>query len=241
MSPSNDLEPRPAKPGRWLALETSGLHGSVAAAEVNESGCQIVASEPLSRDARSAQTLAPTIAAVLERLGWEPKSVAAVGVAVGPGSFTGLRVGVATAKTFAYATGAAVLGVDTLDVLAEADAPGEGANGLWTVLDAQRRELFAARFVPNGDRWAREEPTQRLSRAALDDYLRQGDRVVGPVADTLADGAPAGVAFHAAEPQAEAVLQVAQRGWRAGQADSVLGLAPQYFRLSAAEEKLTSD
>ncbi|QDT68040.1 tRNA threonylcarbamoyladenosine biosynthesis protein TsaB [Planctomycetes bacterium MalM25] len=245
MNPIVDLQDRPAGPGRWIALETSGLYGSVAAASVDEQGCQIVASEPLSRDARSAQTLAPTISAVLEGLGWEPKEVAAVAVAVGPGSFTGLRVGVVTAKTFAYATGAAVVGVDTLDVLAKADTAAKGVNGLWAVLDAQRRELFAARFVPNGVQWAREESTQRLSRAALCDYLREGDRVVGPVAESLADsvegGTPVGVEFVTAEPQAEAVLRAAHRRWRDRQADSVLGIAPQYFRLSSAEEKLASD
>lgn len=244
MSEAPTLDAQPAVSGRWLALETSGMHGSVAAAEVTEAGCQVLASRPLSRDARSAQTLAPTIAAVLEGLGWEPKSVAAVAVAVGPGSFTGLRVGVASAKTFAYAAGAAVLGVDTLDVLATADSPGD-AGGLWAVLDAQRRELFAARFVPNGDRWDRDEPTQRLSRAALWDYLQEGDRVVGPVAESFAESlegdAPAGVTFHTAEPQADAVLRVAHRRWLGGQADSVFGLAPAYYRLSAAEEKLSGD
>ncbi len=67
-----------------------------------------------------------------------------VAVAVGPGSFTGLRVGVTTVKLFAYAVGAEVLGINTLEVIA-AQAPDE-IGDVWAVLDALRGEIIAAYF-----------------------------------------------------------------------------------------------
>lgn len=237
---SDSLEATSARPGRWLAIETSGMHGSIAAAEVSAEGCEVVASESLRRDARSAQTLAPAIHALLERLGWAPSDLATLCVAAGPGSFTGLRVGVVTAKTLAYALRAPILGVDTLDALAEADAPSDDETALWTILDAQRGELFAARFVPDEGHWSPNEPTQRLTRQALLDYLQEDDRVIGPTAWTFADEVFTHGQFEGVEPQADAVLQVAWRKWKEGAADNVFAMAPQYLRQSAAEEKLES-
>lgn len=229
-----------ATAGPWLAIETAGLYGSLAAGEVTEVGCHLLERVDLRTDARSAQTLAPAIDDLLKRLGWAPTDLACVAVAIGPGSFTGLRVGIVTAKTLAYATGAAILGVDTLDALAEAATPpGQPDAGLWTVLDAQRQELFAAHYVPNkaadDGRWRRDEPTKRMTREALAACARPSDRVVGPIAESLqikaecVDG----------NPTAEAVLRVAHRRWLEGASDSVFALAPQYHRLSAAEEKLS--
>lgn len=222
-----------ASPGRWLAIETAGLHGSLAAGEATEAGCTVVESLSLPTDARSARTLAPALDALLKRLGWPPASLSAIAVAIGPGSFTGLRVGVATAKTLAYATQTAILGIDTLDALAEAaQRPATTDAGLWTVLDAQRQELFAAHYQAEADGWRRDERTQRISRQALADYAKPTERVVGPVAGTLTVEAEC----VAANPTAEAVLRVAHQRWLAGEADSVFALVPQYHRLSAAEE-----
>ena len=89
--------------------------------------------------------LRPALQRVAEAGRLVAASVELVAVAVGPGSFTGLRIGVTTAKTFAYAVGAEVVGVNTLAALA-AQAP-PSATPLWTILDAQRQELFAAKFL----------------------------------------------------------------------------------------------
>ncbi len=109
---------------RILALETSGTSGSVAALE----GDRLLAEVSLAPSLRSARSLAPGIAKLLAEVGWKPRDVGIVAVTTGPGSFTGLRVGLTTAKSFAYAVGAQVLGINTLEVLAE-QAPA----------DAQRR------------------------------------------------------------------------------------------------------
>ena len=124
----------------------------------------------LGGDQRTAQALAPAIAAIAAAADWSPRSVDLVAVAVGPGSFTGLRIGVTTAKTFAYAVGAEVIGVNTLVALA-AQAPPSAAP-LWTILDAQRQELFAAKFVRDADNFERagardvDRPTRTLGSRA---------------------------------------------------------------------------
>ncbi|QDV77748.1 tRNA (adenosine(37)-N6)-threonylcarbamoyltransferase complex dimerization subunit type 1 TsaB [Botrimarina mediterranea] len=231
-TPSDQLSTAtPAESGRWLAIETSGLFGSVAAGVVTDAGCELAAARPLPRDARSARTLAPAIQSLLSELGWAPSELAAVAIAVGPGSFTGLRVGVTTAKTLAWAAGAAAIGVDTLDALAEATGPPQEPTGrLWTLLDAQRGEMFVADFDAVEGAWERHRGTWRATTETLKAELCPRDRVVGPAAAAFG-GEPI-------EPTAGAVLQVAWRRWRDGAADSVFALAPQYHRLSAAEEKL---
>src|SRR5690606_26963117 len=123
-----------------LALETSGMSGEVALLDDG----QLLVTETLSPQQRTAQSLAPGIASSLAKANWRAQDIGLVAVTIGPGSFTGLRVGATTAKTFAYAAGCEVLGVDTLEVIAQ-QAP-VSSDTLWAVLDAQRSQLFAARF-----------------------------------------------------------------------------------------------
>ncbi len=112
---------------RILALETTDKTGTVAALD----GSNLLAEMTLEPTRRSAQTLAPAIQSLLSQVGWRPPDVQLVGVSIGPGSFTGLRVGVTMAKVLAYAVGAEVLGVDTLEAVAAAayGGPEEGKRG----------------------------------------------------------------------------------------------------------------
>ena len=97
--------------------------------------------------------------AVLETVGWKPGDVELVAVTIGPGSFTGLRVGLATAKTFAYAVGARMLGVDTLETIA-AGVPGDVA-AVSAVIDAQRGRGRIATFRPRPGRLASAQPGRK--------------------------------------------------------------------------------
>ena len=96
---------------KLLAIETTGLRGSVACAERGK----LLTSELLRSDQRSAQSLIPAIESILKSRGWVPADLDGIAVAVGPGSFTGLRVGVTTAKVLAWACGAALYGIDSLE------------------------------------------------------------------------------------------------------------------------------
>lgn len=84
------------------------------------------------------------VATVLGRAGEELGVVERLAVGTGPGSFTGLRIGVATARGLAQATGAALVGISTLRALAEGARPGAEGRTVLAVLDARRGEAFAA-------------------------------------------------------------------------------------------------
>src|SRR5438876_1121982 len=126
---------------KTLAIETSGKAGSVAALV----GGRLLREIRLPADQRSAKSLAPAMAELFSATGWGPREVRLVAVAVGPGSFTGLRIGVTTAKVFAYLTRAEVVGVNTLEVIA-AQAPAD-IGRLSVVLGAERQQLFASDFT----------------------------------------------------------------------------------------------
>src|SRR5215813_11089947 len=107
---------------RILAIETSGRHGSIATLCGEAEALSVVGQTMLNAEQRTAQALAPALRSLLSEAGWRPDSVELVAVAVGPGSFTGLRIGVTTAKTLAYAVGCQAIGVHTLLAIA-AQAP----------------------------------------------------------------------------------------------------------------------
>src|SRR5436190_605976 len=116
------------------------MAGSVAALEDD----RVLVEQDIHPGQRSAQSLAPAMRDVLASVGWKPAEVELVAVAIGPGSFTGLRVGVATAKTFAYVAGCKIIGVDTLEAIAWRTSVEH--REFYTILDAHRKQVFAARF-----------------------------------------------------------------------------------------------
>lgn len=129
---------------RLLALESATELVGVAAAD--DGG--VVAEAWVTGRRRHAESLAPLVAEVLARVGWTLGELTAVAVDVGPGLFTGLRVGVATAKGLAYGAGIGVVPVTSLDALATATAAAGGADEVVAVVDARRAEVFAARYAP---------------------------------------------------------------------------------------------
>jgi tRNA threonylcarbamoyladenosine biosynthesis protein TsaB len=223
-----------------VAVETSGRHGSVAALSEEAGKPRLLREMELAVDQRTAQTLAPALRQLLMDVRWPPQSIHLVAVAVGPGSFTGLRIGVTTAKTFAYAAGAEVLGVNTLTVLAAQAQP--SSEPLWTIIEAQRQELFVAKFNGNiADALAIDCETSIVRQDIWLAQLRPGERVIGPALRRLASKLPAGVVAVEEElwqPMAATVGRVAWHAHRAGRRDNVWKLAPHYYRPSAAEEKM---
>lgn len=221
---------------RILALETSGRDATLAALD----GRAGAAAQPLAELAvvgpeRTAQFLAPRTEELLRQVGWQPRDIELVAVAVGPGSFTGLRIGVTTAKTLAYAVGARVIGVNTLAAIA-AQAPADAAP-LWVVMDAQRQELFAAKF--DAARNLAVAP-EILTQPAWQNLLQAGDHVTGPGLRRLRIDLPNGVhtvPHDAWQPMASTVGQLAWQDYQAGRRDDLWQLVPLYYRQSAAEEK----
>jgi tRNA threonylcarbamoyladenosine biosynthesis protein TsaB len=188
---------------------------------------------------RSAQSLAPAIQEILAKIGWRPGDVQLLAVTAGPGSFTGLRVGVATAKVFAYAAGAAVLGVSTLETIAAA-AP-QTIDKLSVGFDAQRGDVVAQDF--GRDTSGDLVPLGRSRLLPLADWLAglpPGFAVCGPVLKKWSQPLPRDIEVLPAElwrPRADSVARLAFRDYTAGRRDDLWKLLPIYSRPSAAEEK----
>jgi len=120
---------------RLAAIDTSTELGSVA---LFEDG-RLVAEEAMRVSNAHGESLLPMVSALFARVGWEPGDVERWGVGVGPGSFTGVRVSVATAKGIAIATGAELVGVTSLDALAYGLGP---ADLVVSLVRAGKGELF---------------------------------------------------------------------------------------------------
>jgi tRNA threonylcarbamoyladenosine biosynthesis protein TsaB len=251
LTPTANTQPKLTTHVWILAIDSSTAGGSVALLQEG----QVVATRTLDAQQRSAQTLAPAIAELLASQGLAARKLGLVAATVGPGSFTGLRIGVTLAKTLAYATGASLVGISTLEALAhglpaQLDLP-EG-TGVEAILAAQRRELFVGQFEVVS-RWpAASEPAAALPvlrRCAEDRLLpaaawraavRPLSVVVGPQAaqDALAEGeALPELRRVVADVRADVVGRLAWQAYRAGRRDDPCTLVPVYLRPSYAEEK----
>jgi tRNA threonylcarbamoyladenosine biosynthesis protein TsaB len=218
-----------------LALETTNWIGSVAAMKDSK----LLLELELNPQQRTAQSLPPGMAILLERVGWKPADVQLVALTIGPGSFTGLRIGVTMAKTFAYAVGAEVLGVNTLETIAQA-APAD-VSAITAVIDAQRGDVVVRTFSRGPEGFLLPTGDQQL--ISIDRWLQElpaGMAVTGPALAKLASRLPGHVILLDDKywtPRAAMVAQLAHRQYTAGRRDDLWTLAPQYSRQSAAEEK----
>ena len=129
-----------------LAFDTSSTALSVALLEDEN----LVAESTVTVKKNHSISLMPTIDFLVAQAGWQPADLERIVVAQGPGSYTGLRVAVATAKTLAYALGIDLVGVSSLQALTDLTADGivirilvEVPRGIWFV----RSMLLAARWV----------------------------------------------------------------------------------------------
>jgi tRNA threonylcarbamoyladenosine biosynthesis protein TsaB len=194
--------------------------------------------EAVYREERShTRSLTQLVERVLADAGVGIGDVEGLAVSIGPGSFTGLRVGLALAKGIAFAGGLPIAPVPTLEALAwVADAaPGET---VCAALDARKREVYAAIFTmtPKGPR--RETPDEALAPAALAARLRPGCILVGDAGDVYGAilGPRAALRPFATHHPRGGV--VARLGWQRlgdGAAEPVGPLEPVYVRPPDAE------
>jgi tRNA threonylcarbamoyladenosine biosynthesis protein TsaB len=131
-----------------LATDTSGKNGSVAVARVTpgQSGVEIVEVMPLAGGAFSAQ-LVPQIAALLEKHGYRKSDLVAFAVVSGPGSFTGLRVGLAAIKALAEALQKPIASISLLEAVALSNAAHGTVHGrVLAALDAGRGDVYVGDY-----------------------------------------------------------------------------------------------
>jgi tRNA threonylcarbamoyladenosine biosynthesis protein TsaB len=219
---------------RALAIETSGSAGSLAIVEPG----QILAQETFPHGLKHAAQMLPRLDALLRLRGWKPDHIEEIYVSVGPGSFTGLRIGITLAKTIALAVGAKLVAVPSPRVLAE-NAPPEALH-LLIVLDARRGSVFTARYQRIDHAWTELEPahldrlTEALARAPRPVHLLgEGLSVHTPPID------PGIVVTERAlwMPAAATVARLGAAMARAGDFTAPDALVPLYLRQSEAEEK----
>lgn len=125
-----------------LAFDTATPHVTVALHD----GSAVVATFESEESMRHGEMLAPGIARVLADAGVSVTDLTGIAVGVGPGPFTGLRVGLVTARTLAYARSLPVHGVCSLDVLA-AEAMDAGVDDFVVATDARRKEVYVATYA----------------------------------------------------------------------------------------------
>jgi tRNA threonylcarbamoyl adenosine modification protein YeaZ len=226
-----------------LAIDTSLPTGSVAALVQSASGTR-VAERPLGEAGEHARRLMPELVTAAAALGWQIPAVDLVAVVRGPGSFTGLRVGVTTAKTLCWAVDARLVGVSGFEVVARQSAAACGqSEEVAIAFDAGRGEVFAALATPDDD-----APTgwlvtggELVEANRWLDSIPAGRWVSGPALEMLGDAAQGRglrVAPQSAwRPSAAGAATIGILRAKAGLFDDPQALLPEYSRPSYAEEK----
>lgn len=206
----------------WLLIETSGRTGRAGLAR----GGAVVRSRTLDETRRLARDLAPNIAEMLKEESLAPKDVAGVMVSIGPGSYTGLRVGIASAKTFAFATGCPLIAVPTFAAVSR-EVP-ESDRETWVFADALQGLVYIQRYR-NGevlDELRIASASEALVEVPPDVWLAGPGLAMYKLND-------AGLV---AEPSLASLLQAGSGLPPLTRAD-LLALEPLYLRGSSAEEK----
>ena len=223
-----------------LAFETSAKAASVALFDGNV----LLGEQYQNTGLTHSQTLMVMAQDLLTQCGKKPQEVEAVAVANGPGSFTGVRIGVAAAKGFAWGGELPLHGVSTL----EAMALGLGAYQGWIcpVMDARRSQVYNALFYVNRGKVERRTPDRAISLAELGEELKNLAEPVFLVGDgsilcynTLLETVPALVlpAEHKRHQRAVGVGLAALAQLERGEATDAVAVAPNYLRLSQAERE----
>ncbi len=208
---------------RILLIDTAGAEGSVALADT-EVTPMVIASEVLP-GRTSSERLVPAVRRLLEERAWRLRDLAAVVVVHGPGSFTGVRVGVSAAKGLSEAGGVGLIAVSRLALLA---AGVEGAGTVSAVLDAGRGEFYFGEYV--GRRCVREA---LMSETGVREAAGSG---VVVVCEAKVGQVLAGLDIRmVGEPRGEDALPIALERIASGDFDDAALLDANYLRRTDAE------
>lgn len=212
-----------------LALDTSTRTTGVALYD----GTQVLAENLwVSRDYHTVE-LAPAVAETLAKSGIEASELDALVVALGPGSFTGLRIGLALAKGMALAHHLPLIGVPTLDVLAAAQPPHDGP--MVAVLRAGRGRLAVGWYQGRAEGWHSTGKTEVLTPPELSQRIRKPTLVCGELTAgerRLLGRKRKNVILASPAHSVRRPSYLAEVGWRrwlAGQVDDPATLAPVYL------------
>lgn len=226
-----------------MAIETTGRSGSIAVL----SGDRVLRHQNLNVNQRTAATLAPAIAATFLWARESRQFPDLIAIADGPGSFTGLRIGVTTAKTLGYSLGLPIVAVDSVAAIAAAAFDDCATyDSLLVGLNAYRQQVFAGEFhrsdlLPNLEKIPQTWTAHPDTVDVLEDHSWQQrlDNRCGTTGVTGDIQPLARFADLRIDRQCDAI-GVGLLGIRAalrGEFVDALKLVPRYLKLSAAEEK----
>jgi tRNA threonylcarbamoyladenosine biosynthesis protein TsaB len=227
-----------------LAIDTSGQSGGITLAEAKAGSFRVIESAAIAGGTFSAQ-LIPTLAALLKKQGYGVKDIGGFAAASGPGSFTGLRVGLSAIKGLAETLHKPIATVSVLEALASlADRDGKIA----AAIDAGRKEVFLGLFEKTQN--SGQQSAENSNHALLmrrEELLTQQNFFAALVAEhpacvitsdaalaELAAGSNSHVVV-AASPGSETIARLAARKLLAGETVSVEALDANYLRRSDAE------
>ncbi|MBQ9311357.1 MAG: tRNA (adenosine(37)-N6)-threonylcarbamoyltransferase complex dimerization subunit type 1 TsaB [Bacteroidales bacterium] len=212
-----------------LLIETSTSLCSVALAIDGK-----IAAERRSAEPRAHASLTAVFAKeVLDECGLRASDLDAVAVSMGPGSYTGLRVGVSTAKGLCFGAGIPLLAVSTLDVLAWQAIEGgllpEGCTGILPVVDARRMEVYTAVYSPSGQRLSDIAPAVLDENSFADLFASGPVTVIGDAADKCREVLPAS-RFIQCCPEAKAMLTPALAKFEKKEFEDIAYFEPFYLK-----------
>ena len=159
---------------RFLLIETTSQVCSVGLG----AGPEILHVEDSDQPYSHNTTLATAITSVLRHQGWSPSDLTAIIVSAGPGSYTGLRVGISTAKAMCFALGIPMIAVETLHAVALASSGALGIDAIYCAnIDARRMEVYMAVFDSSLNRLSNDEATV-IGKDTFDRLTQAGNKVV---------------------------------------------------------------
>lgn len=223
-----------------LGLDTSTMISTCAVMEGNE----IIGEYTINQNMSHSEKLVPMIKELLDNLNLRPKDIDLYGVALGPGSFTGLRIGVGTVKTLAHLFDKPIVGISTLEALAY-NLPYN--KTIVPMIDARRNRVYTGIYTWQGEelKTLKEEEAIEIEKLLeiLDDYediviSGDGSQVYKDVIrENLGDRIKVATAG-ANICRASSICDLAKRNYERGLVDDYYKIAPEYLRPSQAERSL---
>lgn len=211
-----------------LAVDTSTAQVGLALHD----GAQVISEYAWRSSQRHTVELAPAISELLTRCGLTMDAVRALGVALGPGSFTSLRVGLSLAKGLALSRHLPLIGIPTLDILAAAQPTSK--LRLAVLIQAGRSRYALGWYKSSKKGWQAVDPARVVVVETLKEEIKSPSVVCGELTaedrHTIEENAHVHLASPAASMRRPAVLaELAWARWQAGEVDDEATLAPIYL------------
>lgn len=223
-----------------LGLDTSTMMASCAVIDEE----RVLGEYSIDQDRGHAENLVPMIKEVMENINLNMEDIDLYAVALGPGSFTGLRIGVATMKAFAHLFNKPIIGINTIEGLAY-NLPFE--DTVIPMIDARRNRVYTGIYSLNAGELIEEMPVDAIDIDKLIEMIKDREDITvngnGSIIyrDKLREKLGNRVKFAKMgqnHPRGVSVAELALEKFKQGKRDDVFTLAPDYLRKSQAERQL---